>query len=501
MILNRRTLTRHATVALAACLAFGAPQWAIAQSGSHGVTINIALEPDGLDPTTLPSASVAEVVHYNVLEGLVKIEESGATTPLLAESWTRDASGKEYTFKLRKGVKFHDGMLFEASAVKFSFDRARAEGSVNKAKKALFDNIANVATPDAHTVVLTLHNANANTLFRLGESTAVILHPATAAQAKTHPIGTGPYRFDNWVKGQRINLTKFDGHPNAAQTRLSKVGFSFISDPATQSAAIEAGDVDVFFNYATQNVSRFQNNSRYQLLVGSSSGKGMLAINNRVKPFDDVRVRRAITHAIDRESFIKTVLEGRGKAIGSHFSPTDAGYLHLAGTYPFDPEKAKALLKEAGLKTPLEVKLTLPPAPYARLGGPVIAADLAKVGILAKIELVDWSQWLNGAFKGQFELTLINHVEPLDYQIYSDPNYYFGYDNKAFAELVQQHAESSNARERQVLFADMQRQLAQDAVNAWIFTPQASNVVRKGLKGLWMNYPILAHDVSALRWE
>ncbi len=496
---TRRALARHA--GLAACWALGAAPLAWAQTQSDGVTINIALEPDGLDPTTLPSASVAEVVHYNVLEGLVKIEESGAVTPLLAESWAQNAAGTQYTFQLRRGVTFHDGAVFDASAVQFSFDRARAEGSGNKAKKALFDNIAGVSAPQAHTVVLTLHNANAHTLFRLGESTAVIVHPSTAAQAKTHPIGTGPYRFDRWEKGHRISLSKFEGHRNAAQTRLNKASFRFISDPVEQSFAVDMGEIDVFFNYATQNVSRFQNDSRYQLLVGSSSGKGMLAINNRVKPLNDVRVRRAISHAINREAFIQTVLEGRGRAIGSHFSPTDAGYLHLAGTYPYDPDKAKALLKAAGVKTPLNLTLTLPPAPYARLGGPIIAADLAQVGIVVRTELVDWSRWLNGAFKGQFELTVINHVEPLDHQIYTDPSYYFGYASKAFTDLVERHAVSGNARERHMLFADIQRLLAHDAVNAWIFTPQASNVVRKGLKGLWMNYPILVHDIAALRWE
>lgn len=462
---------------------------------------NLALEPDGLDPTTLAAASIAEVVHINVLEGLVKIEESGATRPLLAESWAVEPDGKTYTFKLRQGVKFHDGTSFDSAAVKFSFERAKAPGSTNKAKKALFDNISSIATPNAHTVILVLNHADGNTLFKLGESPAVVLHPQTAAQALTHPIGTGPYRFDSWAKGQRIDLVKFEGHRHAAQVHLKKVTFRFIPDPSEQSAAVLGGEIDVFWNFATQHVSKFQANSQYQVIIGASSGKGLLAINNRRAPLDDVRVRRAINHAIDRESFIRTVLEGRGKAIGSHFSPSDAGYLHLADAYPYDPEKAKALLKEAGVTTPLALTLTLPPAAYARQGGPVVAADLAKVGIQVKIEHVDWKQWLNGAFKGHFELTLINHVEPLDYAIYTDPNYYFGYNSPAFNELMAQHGASTSARERQMLFAHIQRHLARDAANAWIFSPQVSTVARKGLKGLWMNHPILVHDLSAMRWE
>lgn len=498
----RRTLIR----ALASCagiLAFkgGLSVPARAQTGAAGVVLCISLEPDSLDPTTASAASIGEVVHYSVFENLVKIDESGAISAWLAESWVVDADARRYTFKLRQGVKFHDGAAFDASSVRFTLERAKAAGAANKAKKALFDNIAHIETPDSFTVVLTLHNADGNTLFRLGESPAVMLHPQSAADASTHPVGTGPYRFEQWVKGWGVTLVKSETYRQAAQVKMDKVTFRFISSPSEQAQAVLAGDIDVFFNIATQNASVFRSDNRYQVLIGASSGKGMLAINNQRKPLDDVRVRRAITHAIDREAFIKDVLEGRGRAIGSHFSPTDAGYINLAGVYPFDPARARALLKEAGVKLPLKLTLTLPPTPYAQSGAPMVVAALAKVGILAKVEPVDWSQWLAGAFKGQFDLTIINHVEPLDYQIYTDPQYYFGYDSATFRDLVARHARSTQARERKMLFAQMQRHLAADAVNAWMFAPQLSIVARKGLKGLWMNYPIFAHDVAALSWE
>ncbi len=472
-----------------------------AQTAPRGVSINISLEPDSLDPTMSSGASVAQVVHTTVLEGLMKIEESGATTPLLAESWSKDPDGKAYTFRLRKGVYFHDGAPFDASAVRFSFERAKAPGSTNKARKALFDNIVRIDTPDPRTVVLVLAHPDVNLLFRLGESGAVILHPDSAAQAATWPVGTGPYRFEQWARGRHITLVKADSYREPKKVRIAQATFRFIHDPVAQAVAVQAGEIDIFFNFATHNVRRFQGDSRYHVLVGASSGKGMLALNHRRKPLDDVRVRRAISHAIDREAFIRDVLEGRGKAIGSHFTPTDAGYVHLAGTYPYDPERARALLKEAGVKTPLQLTLSLPPTPYARMGGTVVAADLAKVGIEVRMDLLEWGQWLSGPFKGQFDLTLINHVEPLDYQIYTDPQYYFGYDSPAFRSLVERHATSSNARERQMLFVEIQRHLANDAANAWIFAPQVGTVARKGLRGVWMNYPIFVHDIGAMWWE
>ena len=214
-----------------------------------------------------------------------------------------------------------------------------------------------------------------------------------------------------------------------------------------------------------------------------------------------MRVRRAITHAIDRDGFIRRILEGRGTVIGSHFSPSDAGYLHLASLYPYDPERARALLREAGVVAPLRLELALPPPSYARLGGQFVAEHLARVGIEVRLKHMEWGQWLAGPFKGDFDMTLINHVEPLDYAIYTDPQYYFGYDSADFRALAQRYAEAVQPRERQRLFGQLQRHLAQDAVNAWIFAPQIDVVRRKGLRGVWMDYPIFVHDVAAMSWN
>ena len=498
--LSRRACLTHSAALCLGTLA-GGPAQAQNRSARRAVVINLALEPDSLDPTMAPAAAVGEVTHYNVLEGLTRIEESGAVAPLLAESWTVDGTGRHYLFRLRQGVHFHDGAAFDAEAVRFSFERAVAPGATNKARKALFDNIAALTTPDAHSVALSLHHPDPPLLFRLGEGPAVILHPATAAQAASDPVGTGPYQVERRRHGHSIALAAAPSYRHAAKLRIQQASFRFLHDPMEQNAALRSGEIDMAFNFATQTVRRFQNERGYQVLIGASTGKGLLALNHRHAPLNDVRVRRAITHAIDRQGFIRNVLDGRGMAIGSHFSPADAGYLHLASMYPYDPDRAKALLTSAGVTTPLRLTLALPPAPYAYEGGPLIAQDLSRVGIAAELQQLSWEQWLNGPFKGQFEMTLINHVEPLDYQIYTDPGYYFGYDSPAFRSLVQRHASTGNARERQLLWADLQRHLAQDAVNAWIFAPQVGTVVRKGLRGTWMNYPIFVHDIAAMWWE
>ena len=494
---------RHLNTLLAGVPLAGALPEALAQSRKDSAVIAMVLEPPGLDPTTAPSAAIGEIVHYNVLEGLTKIQMDGAVTPLLSETWGHTPDGKTYTFRLRKGVKFSDGSALTAETVKFSFERAKAPGSTNKAKKAVFDNISSVVVHDEHTVILVLDKADSTLPFRLGENTAVILHPNSAATAATKPVGTGPYRFENWAKGSAVTLVKWDGHRDAAKVKLKKVTFRFINDPAAQVAALLAGDIDGMPRFgALPSLKQFQADKRFTVEVGSTAGKGLLAINNRKAPLNDVRVRRAITHAIDRKAFIDGAQEGLGKPIGSHFAPIDIGYQDLTGLYPHNPDRARALLKEAGINGPLNLTLTLPPPAYARKGGEIIAAQLAKVGINAKIENVEWAQWLSGPFKGNFDLTIINHVEPLDYATaYADPGYYFGYDSARFRGLVATLAATSNGQEKGRLWREIQRQLAEDAVNAWIWNPAQVAVFRKGLKGLWNSSPIFANDMAAVSWS
>ena len=506
MTSHRSILARWASASalLAAALVVALPQQAAAQARKDSVVLGMVLEPaPGLDPTVAAAAAIGEVVHLSVLEGLTKINMDGKITPLLAESWSTDPDGKVYTFKLKKGVKFHDGEAFDASDVKFSFERAKAPGSTNKAKKAVFDNISSIDTPDPQTVIVVLNNADGNFLFRMGENTAVILDPKSAPTTATKPVGTGPFKFETWAKGSSITLVKNDQFRDAAKVAMKKVTFRFINDPAAQVAALLAGDVDGMPRYgAYESLKQFQSDPRFSVVPGGTEGKTIMTINNKRKPFDDIRVRRALAAAIDRKAIIDGAMEGYGTVIGSHMVPSDAGYVDLTSVNPYNPEKAKALLKEAGVTTPLNVTLTLPPpANYARKGGEIIASQLAKVGVVAKIENVEWAQWLSGAFKGNFDLTVISHVEPLDFDRYGDPSYYYGYDSKAYRDLLTAYNTTTDAKNRLKLLGDIQRQLATDSVNVYLFQLPQFAVANKRLKGLWSSSPIFANDLGALAWQ
>ncbi|SCX74649.1 ABC transporter substrate-binding protein [Variovorax sp. EL159] len=495
-MLKRRTLLATA----AALTPLVLPTLALAQRKKDALVLGLTLEPTGLDPTAKAGAEISEVVLYNVFETLTKINSDGNVTPLLAESWEVSPDLKTYTFKLKRGVKFQNGEPFSASTVKFSFDRAAAADSTNKDKRT-FTNIATQVV-DEHTVVLISKEIEPDLLFLLGQSSAILVDPKTVETNATKPIGTGPYRLDSWSKGSGIVLAKWDGFRNAEAVQIRKASFRFISEPAAQTTALLSGDIDLFPHASvSRSLVQFQNDKRFQVVFNASRGKAILAINNKRKPLDDVRVRRAISAAIDRKAVIEAAMDGRGVAIGSHYVPGAPGYIDTTGINPYNVEKAKQLLAEAGVKTPLELELVLPPPPYARQGGELIAAQLAKVGIVAKIQNVEWAQWMSGTYGNKnYDLSLILHVEPFDLVNYTKPEYYWGYQSAKFNDAFNKARNSARSADRLRYLGDAQRILAEDAANVFLFQPQFITVAARNLRGLWKDAPIFVNDIAALSW-
>jgi peptide/nickel transport system substrate-binding protein len=497
-MINRRLVI--SSVATSAALASW-PQVAAAQSKKEAVVLALTLEPPGLDPTAGAASAIAEIVQYNIFETLTKINADGSVSPLLAESWEVSPDLKTYTFRLRKGVKFQNGEPFNAAVVKFSFERAASEKSTNKDKRT-FASMDRVAAIDEHTVVILNKSLDPDFLFLMGQATAIMVEPKSADSNATKPVGTGPYQLAAWNRGSSVILSKWDGFRSSGSIKMKKATFRFIGDPAAQVAALLAGDVDAFPRVTPRSVPQFKTNPSFQVVVSGSRAKTILAINNKKKPLDDVRVRRAIAAAIDRKAVIEGAGDGYGVAIGSHYVPGAFGYVDTTGINPFNIEKAKALLAEAGVKTPLELSLKLPPPPYARQGGEVIAAQLAKIGIVAKIENVEWAQWLSGTFTNKnYDLTIISHVEPFDLANFAKPGYYWGYESAQFNAVFEKIQNAPRAADRAKLLGDAQRMLANDAAHAFLYQPQWITVANKNLKGLWKDMPIFVNDLSALSWS
>ena len=474
---------------------------ALAQSRKDSIVLGMTLEPPGLDPTAGAASAIAEVTLYNIFETLTKINADGSVTPLLAERWEVSPDLRTTTFYLRKGVKFSNGEPFNAQAVKFSFDRAAGEKTTNKDKRT-FAAMESVRAVDDYTLVIVNKEPDPDFPFLMGQGTAIIVEPKSADTNAAKPVGTGPYVLDGWAKGSSITLKASPSYRAPGALKIKRATFRFISDPAAQVASVLSGDVDAFVRVTPRGLNQFKSNPRLQTVVAGSRAKTVLAINNAKKPLNDVRVRRAISAAIDRKAVIAGAGDGLGVPIGSHYVPGAPGYIDTTGINPYNPDKARALLKEAGVTTPLELSLVLPPPPYARQGGEVIVSQLAKVGINAKVQNVEWAQWLANTYGGahNYDLTIISHVEPFDLDNFTKPDYYWGYQNPKFNALYAKIKTTPNVAERNKLLGDAQKLLADDAVLAWLYQPQWVTVAKKGVQGLWKDMPLFVNDLSALGW-
>jgi peptide/nickel transport system substrate-binding protein len=465
------------------------------------ITVGLQLEPPHLDPTSAAAGAIDQVLYSNVFEGLTRFGPDGSINPGLAKSWDISEGGLVYTFTLNSGVKFHDGTSMDASDVVFSLDRARAEDSVN-AQKGLFAGIASAEAVDPTTVRVTLKAPNGNFLFNMAWGDAVIVAPESIDNIKTNPIGTGAFRFSNWVQGDQIELVRnpdYWGTP----AKLDKATFKFISDPTAAFAAVMAEDVDVFSGFpAPENLPQFEADPRFTVLVGSTEGETILATNNKMPPFDNIKVREALAHAIDRQAIIDGAMFGYGTPIGTHFAPHNPDYVDLTANSNYDPELSRKLLAEAGFPDGFTTTLKLPPPSYARRGGEIIAAQLREVGIIAEISNLEWAQWLEQVFRGyDFGLTIVSHTEPMDIGIYANPKYYFQYDSPDFQALMERLNAATDPAERSDLLKQAQTMISEDYVNGYLFQLAALSVANAKIIGLWKNAPTQATDLTAVYWK
>ena len=487
---------------LAAGLAAAAALAAQPGLAQDRVSIGLQQEPTVLDPTADATASIDSMLAHNVYQSLVQVNEQGEIVPDLAASWDVSEDGLVYTFALVEGATFHDGAEFDSSDVKFSFDRAMAEDSTNPSK-SIFKPITSVETPDASTVVITLSQPDAFFLFGLGEGDASIVDPASAGTNATQPVGTGPYRFAGWTRGDRMTLEAVEGHRDASPDMIRTVVYRFIPDAPAAVAALLAEEIDAFPGMpAPETLAQFEADPRFTVAVGSTEGEVILALNNSRPPFDDLKVRQAVAHAIDRQAIIDGAYYGYGTPIGSFFPPHNAAYVDLTGMYPHDPEKARALLAEAG-KEGVEITLRLPHFAYAKRSGEILQGQLQAAGFEAKIENVEWGFWIGEVYKQKnYDATVIAHTSPNDLGNFArGPEYFYGYDDPAYSELWAKIRAASDPETLAELQGEAQRHLAENAVHGFLFQLPKLGVYKAGLSGYWASSPVLYAPLKDLRWN
>lgn len=475
---------------------------AVAQPQGGSLVIQVSTEPPGLDLTASPASAIAAVVHYNVQECLVKVDRAGKLVPWLAERWyTTD--NVNYTFFLKRGVRFQNGREMKAADVKFVLERA-ANPETKHPQAARYQAIADIIVKDDYTITLRLKAVDANFLLTLARQGSVIYPPEAVDTLKTQPLGTGPYTVAEWVRGDRIVLAKNKDYHVKGLPHLDRVTYRFIPDPNSALAALKAGDIDVSaFGLGPENVPDLRKDARFQVILGDTTNDVILSMNNSKKPFSDKRVRQAITHAINKEEVLKGAMFGHGKILGSNVDPLNPYFVDLSKEKPYDPTKAKKLLAEAGYPNGFDAVLRVAPQYYYTVRtGEILVNQLAKVGVRVKIEQIEWGQWLSQVWReANYDMSIIGHAEPWDINNYANPKYYFRWDNADFQKIFQESEVTLDDKKRRELYVRMQKMLAEEAPAVWLYMHPRLVAAKKGVTGIWKDLPIPSLDLSEVAWQ
>ena len=491
----RRIITAVLVLALvlaAAAVPAQAPNRLIVQSQT---------EPPGLDMTATPATATSGVIFYNVQEALVKVDRHGKLVPWLAERW-HTADNRNYTFFLKKGVRFHNGRELKAADVKYAFERAMNPETKHPYAKD-YEAIGDIIVKDDYTVTFALKSVNASFLQNVARSGSVIYPREAVETMKSAPIGTGPFRFEEWVRGDRIVLVRNPDYYVKGLPKLDRVTYRFITDPNAVLAALKAGDVDVsLFGLGPEHVQDVQKDPRFQVIVGDTTNDVIMAMNNSRKPYTDVRVRRALTHGINKQDVLKGAMFGLGKILGTNVDPLNPYYVDMSNAMPYDPAKSKKLLAEAGYPNGFDTVLKVSPQYYYTVrSGEIITDNLKKIGVNVKIEQIEWGQWLSRVFReADYDLTIIGHAEAWDIKNYANPKYYFRYDSPKFQELFAKSETTVDDKARRDLYVQMQKLMVEDAPVVFLFMHPRLAVAKKGVQGLWKDLPVSNADLSEVSW-
>ncbi|GAB4217215.1 MAG: ABC transporter substrate-binding protein [Rhodoferax sp.] len=489
---------RHLLQALGALSALSFAPWARAERTD--VRLGLPLEPPLLDPTRTPSASVGEMLYANLFEGLTILNAKGRVAPRLATAWTLSDDRRQIDFKLRSDVVFHDGKPFTAQSAAWALQRLINPESKNP-QRAWFERVTSVQALGPGTLRLGLSAPDPFITYALAQPAAAMVHPDSAATNGERPVGTGPFRFVRWDRGARVVLER-SPTPWGKRPALARVEFVFVQGRTEAEALLVEGSLDGLIS-ATDRVQSFEGRPDLKVMRRQVEQKVLVAINNARPPFNDLRVRRALSHAIRRDTFKAFYGEDQQPAfIGSHFAPTHPAYVNLVNRYPFDLKQARALLSAAGVKPGLKVPLATPPTRYGRIGSVSVAEDLENLGFQVDIQNLSWKEWLSQVFeKKDYSLSLISHIEPLDINIYARDGYYFNYANAEFKKIWQQVMDAPTEADLNRLLGLAQRRIAEDAVNVFLFMVPQTHVFRSTLRGMWLDSPMPATVLEDVVWD
>lgn len=470
-------------------------------SNEGGVfTFGITTQPDHLDPFLATAAETREIL-FNVFEGLMKPDKDGNMVPAVAESYDISKDFLTYTFKIRNGIKFHNGNNVTSADVEYSLKRAIDLAVVG------FDNVKSVEAVDDSTIKINLKAPDNDFLPYL--TTAIV--PKDYAELDTHPIGTGPFAFQSFTPQQALVLEKNKYYWQSGLPHLDMVTFKITSDTNALLLALQAGSIDGSTVYNDQTLEKQLDMNTFNIEQSNSNSVQQLTLNNSVKPFDNKKVRQAISYAVDPDEIIKTVVYGKGVRVGTPVIPGLKTYFNSSLTYAYkkDLNKAKQLLNDAGYPNGFSFTITVPSNYQVHVDtAQVIVNQLENIGITASIKQVDWATWISKVYTDrQYEATIISvdgvNVSPRSYlqrYVSDSSNNFMNYKSSEYDSIYKKATEEADAAKRVELYKQAQSKLSEDAACVYIQDIAALTALRKNISG-FTPYPLYVFDAATLYYE
>lgn len=459
---------------------------------------------DSLDPHKALAAGTKEIL-FNVYEGLLKPDSQGNNIPAVAESYTVSEDLMTYTFKLRDGIKFHNGKNVTADDVKYSIDKFAGISDGSEPLVSAFSVIEKVNIIDDKTVDVVLNTPDTDLPTYLAMVSAAII-PKDNENPDTVAIGTGPYKYVSRSPQENVICEAFDDYWGE-KANIKNVTFKVEANADSIVMDLLGGSIDFYARLTIDQVKQL--NDEFSVYEGTMNLVQALYLNNNVKPFDDVRVRQALSYATDVDEILDITAEGKGTKIGSSMFPAFGKYYDesLSELYPTDIEKAKELLKEAGYENGFNMTITVPSNYQPHIDvAQVLAEQYKKIGVNAEIQLVEWNSWLSDVYTGRdFESTVIGvdasylAASALLSRFESTAaNNFINFKSDAYDKAYNKTLTTADDDERTALYLECEKILADEAANVYIQDLPEYVVLNKKFTG-YEFYPLYVQDIAKLK--
>ena len=502
-----KQLTRRSFLSLSTLAALGLSS--CSGSGQGGSTdtdtlvIGVTQDIDSMDPALAESAATRELL-FNVYDGLVKPDTEGNLNPAVASDFTISPDGTTYSFELREGVLFHDGSPVTAEDVKYSIERYR-DSTAGGSLVSRFEAVDHVDIVDERHVDVVLESPDTDFLayFTIG------ITPAAVADLDMTPIGCGPYAFSSRSPLENVVLQKFDGYWDAAgAAHIPTIIFKVTSNTDSIGMELAGGSMGLFYRLPETQLAQLPTD-RFTIYEGRMNIVQALYLNNKVKPFDDMRVRQALAYAIDPQEIMDYVSGGKGTEVGSSMYPAFAKFFmpELNDVYNQDIAKAKDLLEQAGYGSGFSFTIRVSSAhPQHIETSQVLKEQLAAIGVTANIEQIEWTTWISDVYNGRnFEGTVVgvdasalNAPAMLARFETNDKNNFVNFSSENYDDTYARARAAIDDAEKTELYKECERILAEECASVYIQDLPSFVALDNRFTG-YEFYPLYAQNIATIR--